>query len=138
MRIIFFLAFAVFLAVCGTQNSVRAEDALQTRPLTAKEKSVLAKTFSVPLSDPRTVQYKWMPVVVRERNGIIDYCGLVNGKNSQGRHVGFQKFYAWLRQGSNGQFDRGEMRLIASYDISAIATNRACSQYGYIDFKQAR
>ena len=31
--------------------------------------------------DPGCAQFKWMPVVLTKRNGVTDYCGLVNSQN---------------------------------------------------------
>jgi hypothetical protein len=70
--------------------------------------------------------------------GIFDYCGLVNGRNSYGGYVGFQKFYAQISKNDKGQFTKGLIRTIASDDVGTIATDGLCEKHGYADLSQAR
>jgi hypothetical protein len=73
-----------------------------------------------------------------EREGIFDYCGYVNGHNSYGGYVGFQKFYAQISKNDKGQFTRGLIRTIASDDVGTMATDGLCEKHGYADLSQAR
>ena len=100
----------------------------QRRNLTPAEKTALAKALSQALKDPRSAQFKWMPVILITRNGIIDYCGLVNSRG----YVG--PFYAQLVAGgptlSTGAikaFDDGSTGLATSF----------CNTYGYTNLAQA-
>jgi hypothetical protein len=87
--------------------------------------------------DPGSAQLKWVPVIVLEREGIFDYCGLVNSRNSYG-YVGFQKFYAQISKNEKGQFTKGLVRTIGSDDVGTIATDELCEKHGYVDLSQAR
>lgn len=73
-----------------------------------------------------------------EREGVYDYCGLVNGRNAYGGYVGFQKFYAQLSKNDKGQFTRGLIRTVASDDVNTMATDGLCEKHGYLDLSQAR
>ena len=53
-----------------------------------------------------------MPVILTERDGVTDYCGLVNGKNSYGGYTGFVRFYAHLTKSEKGQFLKAELRAV--------------------------
>jgi hypothetical protein len=126
---------ALTLSACGTAGpGAQILSAAERRELTSIEKASLQNGLARTLKDPGSAQFKWLPVVVLERDGITDYCGLVNSRNSYGGYVGFQKFYAQLYKNQKGEFTRGEIRLIASDNVMVIATNGACEQYGYIDF----
>jgi hypothetical protein len=48
------------------------------REMTAAEKLSFAPVLSSGLKDPSAAQFKWMPVILTERDGITDYCGLVD------------------------------------------------------------
>jgi hypothetical protein len=77
--------------------------------------------------------------VLRERNGITDYCGLVNGKNSFGGYTGYTRFYGQLIKDSAGRFTRIVVRAIEEPNREFnIFDNRwlngICEDYGYINF----
>jgi hypothetical protein len=83
-----------------------------------------------------------MPVVLRERDGITDYCGLLNGKNSYGGYTGYTRFYGHLRKDAGGHFTKIEVRAMEEanrepniFDSSWL--NGICEDYGYIDFSLA-
>lgn len=65
----------------------------QLRDLTPPEKAILAKGFAAGLKDPDSAKFQWtripkaLPV-----GGTLDYCGLVNAKNSYGGYIGAQPF----------------------------------------------
>src|SRR5260221_14712411 len=88
---------AMFLCGCASQPTERVL-AAPRRELAAAEKTSLATALSQTLKDPGAAQFKWMPIVMLERDGITDYCGLLNGRNAYGGYVGFQKFYAQLNK----------------------------------------
>jgi hypothetical protein len=133
-----FLA-ALLLGGCGTPGpTLETLSAAEKRELTPVEKASLTISLAQTLKDPGSAQFRWMPVIMLEREGITDYCGLVNGRNSYGGYTGFQKFYAQLFKNEKGQFTKGLIRLIASGEVEVIATDGQCEKYGYVDFGQAR
>ena len=62
------------------------------RELTAAEKLFFAPFLSAGLKDSSAAQFKWLPVILTERDGITDYCGLVNGKNNYGGYTALSAF----------------------------------------------
>jgi hypothetical protein len=134
------IAFAISLSACGTPGpSLETLNSVERRELSQSEKAALASVFAQTLKDPGSAQFKWLPVIMLERDGATyDYCGLVNGRNSFGGYAGFQKFYAQIRKNDKGAFTRGLVRTIASDDVSVIATDGLCEKHGYTDFSQAR
>src|SRR5258705_8059410 len=84
-RIYCAFALTTLLAGCaGLKQPTATVMSAPKRELTAAEKLSLAPVLSAGLKDPSAAQFKWMPVSLIERDGITDYCGLVNGKNSYG------------------------------------------------------
>lgn len=90
------VTIALALAGCVAQGGVRPRETFTTRELTPEEKRALAPIIADTLKDPEAARFKWMPVVRRERDGITDYCGLLNGKNSYGGYTGYTRFYGQL------------------------------------------
>src|SRR6478672_6399417 len=84
---------ALTLSGCIKDSAAEAFAKAQRRNLRPAEKTALAKALSQGLKDPRSAQFKWMPVILITRNGIIDYCGLVNSRDYAGA------FYAQLMAG---------------------------------------
>jgi hypothetical protein len=84
-----------------------------------------------------------MPVILTERDGITDYCGLVNGKNSYGGYTGFVRFYAQLQKDDKGQFIKATLRSIEPPNREPNVfdprwLNGICEQFGYEDFSLAK
>ena len=102
-------ALTTLLAGCSGLNQPSAQVAAPKRELTPAEKLSFAPVFAAGLKDPSAAQFKWMPVILTERDGITDYCGLVNGKNSYGGYTGFVRFYAQLKK-DEGQFVKVTLR----------------------------
>jgi hypothetical protein len=133
-----FLA-ALLLGGCGTAGpTLETLSAAEKRELTPVEKASLTISLAQTLKDTGSAQFRWMPVTLLQREGITDYCGLVNGRNSYGGYTGYQKFYAQLFKNEKGQFTRGLIRLTASGDVEVMATDGQCEKYGYVDFGQAK
>ncbi len=116
----------------ATQPNLRAA-AAPRRALTADEKQAIAKAVAYKLKDPDGAKFIWAPLVVNTRDGVTDYCGLVNGKNSYGGYSGYDKFYVQLGYGAGGKLAAVDVRMIAEAndDISQDATTSICIQYGY-------
>ncbi len=114
-----------------------------TRRLGQDEQAALTKVFAPSFKDPDAARFKWMPVILAERGGITDYCGLVNGKNSYGGYIGYGRFYAQLRKDANGKFASGELRSVENpnREINPLDPrwlNGICEGFGYSDFSRAQ
>jgi hypothetical protein len=141
-----FCAFALttLLGGCsGLHQPTVQVTAAPKRELTPAEKLALAPIFAAGLKDPFTAQFKWMPVVLTERDGITDYCALVNGKNSYGAYIGFVRFYAQLNKDDKGQFNKATLREVEppNREINPLDPrwlNGICEQFGYEDFSLAK
>jgi hypothetical protein len=135
---------ATLLAGCSGLSQPTAQVmAAPSRELTPTEKLSFVPVLAAGLKDPSAAQFKWMPVVLTERDGITDYCGLVNGKNSYGGYTGFVRFCAQLQKDDKGQFVKATLRSIESPNREPNALdprwlNGVCEQFGYEDFGQAK
>ncbi len=130
-------------ACSGVNQPTEQVSTASRRDLTPVEKLALTPIFSAALKDPNAAQFKWMPVVLTERDGITDYCGLVNGKNSYGGYAGFVRFYAQLKKDDKGQFTRATLREVEppNREINPLDPrwlNGICEKFGYDDFSGAR
>jgi hypothetical protein len=135
---------ATLLAGCSGLNQPTPQvSAALKRELSPAEKLALTPFVAAGLKDPSAAQLKWMPVVLTEREGITDYCGLVNGKNSYGGYAGFVRFYAQLSKDDKGQFIKAKLREVEPPNrernpLDPRWLNGICEQFGYEDFSQAR
>ena len=136
-RIFSAFALTTLLAACSGLHQPTAQvTAAPKRELTPAEKLALAPIFAGGLKDPSAAQFKWMPVVLTERDGITDYCGLVNGKNSYGAYIGFVRFYAQLNKDDKGQFIKATLREVEPPNrernpLDPRWLNGICEQFGY-------
>jgi hypothetical protein len=133
---------ALGLSACAGANQHRETAAAPKRELTAPERTALSRVLAESLKDPDAAKFKWMPVVLAERDGVSDYCGLVNGKNSYGGYTGYVHFYAQLQKDDKGQFTRATMRAVEEPNREANPLdprwmNGICEQFGYADFDLA-
>jgi hypothetical protein len=137
-------ALAATLAGCSGLNQPTEQIlAAQKRELVLSEKLALAPLLAAGLKDPNAAQFKWMPVVLAERDGNTDYCGLVNGRNSYGGYAGFVRYYAQLKKDDKGQFTRATHREVEppNREINPLDPrwlNGICEKFGYDDFSLAR
>jgi hypothetical protein len=138
------IALTTPLAGCSGLNQPTAQViAAPRRELTPVEKLALIPIFAAGLKDPSAAQFKWMPVVQTERDGVTDYCGLVNGKNSYGGYAGFVRFYAQLQKDEKAQFVKATLRSVEPPNREPNALdprwlNGICEQFGYQDFSLAK
>ena len=137
------LLLGLALAGCAGATPPAADAPIASRPLSDAEKAALGPILAAKLKDPGAAQFKWMPVALRDRDGITDYCGLVNGKNSYGGYTGYVRFYAQLRKDAKGAFTQAELRAVQQPNeepnpLDPRWLNGICEQYGYADFAQAR
>lgn len=135
---------ALSLCGCAQTGSILPGETFTTRELTPEEKHSLSQIISQSLKDPESARFKWMPVVLREREGITEYCGLVNGKNGYGGYTGFKRFYGHLAKDIGDRFTRIDVRLIEndsdhSPNILYVPRwmNSLCENLGYVDFSLA-
>lgn len=143
MRAISLIIIILLTACSGAKETAEQAAPLPPAPkreLSKAEKDRLRASLAQTLPSPSSAQFKWVPVVLRERDGGVDYCGLVNAKNAKGAQVGFTPFYAQLRKGPTGVFDGGEIKLLANPEDpgAIVATQKACRQNGYPDITDAK
>lgn len=70
--------------------------AAETRSLTAQEKALLSKGFAATLKDPASAQFQWAKVPKRLPESTLDYCAMVNAKNSYGGYTGASPFLGMI------------------------------------------
>jgi hypothetical protein len=156
-RAIGLLSAAVALSACTvitqvpisrTDTSPTAAPSIEMRPLSPAEKAALAKTLSQTVPNPSAAQFKWLPVAANG-SGPIGYCGLVNVKISDGKYVGFRRFFAMISKGPKGDYIKGQIEQIDGIpiDLSSNSTDGGarepglteenCKEWGYSDFSAA-
>ena len=137
-------ALAASLTGCSGLNQPTAQvTAAQKCDLTATEQLSVAPVFAAGLKDPSAAQFRWMPVVLTERDGITDYCGLVNGKNSYGGYTGFVRFYGQPSKDEKGQFLKATLCAVEPPNrepnlFDPRWLNGICEQFGYDDCSLAK
>ncbi len=136
------ILFTLALVACAAPGALRPGEHFTTRELTSQEKRALSVIISQSLKDPEAARFKWMPVVLRERDGITDYCALLNGKNSYGGYTGYTRFYGQLTKDSKGHFTQISVRAMEepNREINPLDPrwlNGICENYGYTDFSLA-
>ena len=113
------------------------------RDLTSIEKAAIGQAVARKTKDPESAKFLWMPVAVTERDGITDYCGLINGKNSYGGFTGYTRFYAQLSKDDKGSFNAAELRGIEEPNrqpnpLDPRWLNGICEKFGYANFDLAK
>jgi hypothetical protein len=99
------LATAAALGLCGCYQTGEAPSATaavvvapmatpdQLRDLTPAEKTILTKGFAAGLKDPDSAKFQWAKIQKGlPMDGTVDYCAMVNAKNSYGGYIGAQPF----------------------------------------------
>jgi hypothetical protein len=151
------LSAAVALSACTVINQVpisrtdtspAATPPIEMRPLSQTEKTALAKRLSQTVANPGSAQFKWLPVAA-SGSGPIGYCGLVNVKISNGKYVGFRRFFAMISKGPKGDYIKGQIEHIDGIPIDLSGnsteggarepglTEENCKEWGYTDFSGA-
>lgn len=136
IRVIAALAAATTLTGCLPSEPTPEIAAAQRRELTAAEKAAIGRAVALTMKDPDAAEFIWAPFVIAKREGISDYCGLVNGKNAYGGYVGYQRFYSQLQFDGSGKLINVFPRGIANGadENGSMEVERAlCSRYGYGD-----
>lgn len=126
------LMIAVVVLVMGSVcNTAMARDVL-----TEKEKVIIMKAVKSELKDPESARFKWpklaKDVDMKSDAVAINYCGLVNAKNSYGGYVGDRPFNAVLTW-SKGRMD--DLFVTAKIESDINIAVAVCSDFGYADLK---
>jgi hypothetical protein len=149
MRWVAAIALCMTLWGCGSDSDEKLQG-YEVRQLSDAEREALRRSLSQTLADPESAQFKWMPLVVAQRNKRTSYCGLVDSKGSSGAPIGFRKFSASIQQGSSGLYDHGVIEHVegsppifsggsAQGDVSGGGSIvEICKAWGYVDFGLAR
>lgn len=88
----------------------------QLRDLTAAEKAVLAKGFAAGLKDPASAKFEWAKIQKSlPMDGPLEYCAVVNAKNSFGGYVGAAPFLGIIMI-VNGKIITGSMGAVGDTD----------------------
>jgi hypothetical protein len=129
----------IALAGCVSSEPTAEAIAAPRRSLTAEEKAMISHAVAFKLKDPDAAKFLWTPLVVHTREGVTDYCGLVNGKNSYGGYVGFDKYYVQLGYNDAGKLAVVDVRWIANGadDVSQNVADNICSHDGYGNLSNA-
>jgi hypothetical protein len=107
-------------------------EALARDVLTAKEKAIIMSEVKRELKDPESARFKWPKLAkdidMKSPDVAINYCGLVNAKNSYGGYVGDKIFRITLG------WEKGKMHPV----MTTIADDQevaymVCSELGYAD-----
>jgi len=130
--------------LCGCGSSGGGGAGQDVRQLTPDERAAFARSMAQVLRSPETGQFKWMPVIIGQKNAPTRYCGLVNATNSSGVLVGFRKFAGTIAQGASQTFERGVIEHVegaAPIFASPIddapqsgGTAALCQSWGYVNF----
>jgi hypothetical protein len=151
------LAAAAALSACAvtTQLPISPTETpptpapIEMRPLSASEKTALAKALAQTVPNPAAAQFKWLPIAAHG-SGEIGYCGLVNVKSRAGQYVGFRRFFALVSKGPKGDYVKGKIEHIDDFPVDATGnvttggatpdatlTEANCKEWGYTDFSGA-
>jgi hypothetical protein len=112
-----------------TQDSVTA----RRRPLTDDEKQVISDAVTTKVKGRAPRDFIWAPLVMSPHDGVVGYCGLVQGSDVEEDYAGYSKYYARISLAKNGKMGK--------VDVMAMIKNKAdhfpttvdsqCAQDGY-------
>ena len=144
------LTFSFALAGCEPTTSnlmapmepTRESVAAPRRDLTQAEKDAVAEAVTAKLGPSSHPEFKWMKLIVRTHDRVVDYCGLVTPNDTSGDDNDYsdanaskrqKKFYAWLSFDGREQLKNVDVRSIAKYRENDPPTevNSICIQDGY-------
>ena len=125
-RVIRYLAIAILAISCAGCESVIPEPKnsdeqpppvvptlQEMRDLTAAERAILAESFGNSLNEPESVKFRWARVPKVLPGPSLEYCGMVNIKNSSGSYDGMQPFLATIAI-ANGSITGGAIAALNS------------------------
>jgi hypothetical protein len=156
-RAVGLLAAAAALSACAVTTQVPiaptetspAPAPIEMRPLSASEKTALAKALAQTVPNPAAAQFKWLPIPAHG-SGAIGYCGLINVKSKAGQYVGFRRFFALVSKGPKGDYAKGKIEHIDDFPVDTAGSNTTggatpdasltdanCKEWGYTDFSGA-
>jgi len=102
-----------------------------TRPITAAERSAIARAVSDQLRDPEDARFRWTPNI--GANG--RYCGLVNGQNGYGGYAGYRPFQVSVARAPDGAIMVRDVTIGLNPDFAEAITS-GCSMAG-LDLQKA-
>ena len=124
--VIRYLTVAILVVSCAGCESVIPETktadespppavpALQEmRDLTAAERAILAESFGTSLNEPESAKFRWAKVPKVLPGPSLEYCGMVNVRNSGGSYDGMQPFLASITT-VNGSITGGAIAALNS------------------------
>jgi hypothetical protein len=124
---------ALSLAVAILLSPIAKAEDHPTRTLTAAEKVALQNAVKKQIKDPTSPLFKWPELeLTGGKDGVYNYCGLVNAKNSYGAYIGFVPYYAALVD-TKGKPTAFLMSIADgdSSDADSQTTLALCHKYGY-------
>lgn len=114
--------------------SLTSGEALARDTLTAKEKATIEKAVKRELLDPESARFKWFKLAqdvdTKAVDANINYCVLVNSKNSYGGYVGDKPFMAQLVW-NQGKLDQ-KIYLYPRSEYPGVDWHM-CAKQGYAD-----
>ncbi len=119
----------IFLPMEPTQASIDA----RRRELTEAEKEAISDAVKLKLQDPAPRDFRWAKLILRSRNHVTDYCGLVSELDFGERHATFRRFYAQLGFDGFGKLlsvDVISIEPIPSHPLPS-SSDSICVQGGY-------
>ncbi len=111
----------------------RESIAAPRRELTDAEKESISEAVTLKMKDSNHREFKWVPLVVRSRDNVTDFCGLVRGNDIDDEYVGFSKYYAQLTFDRHGTLSKVNVLAIAKIKSDDVPTvvDSICIQDGY-------
>lgn len=139
------LTSSLALAGCGNpallapMQPTRQSLAAPRRLLNDAEKEAISAAVMRQLGEQPHRDFRWLPLVVRRRGGVTDYCGLVGGAYVVGEYgirdvnAEFRDFYARLTFERGGKLSKVAVVAIGKSRSKNIPTmvDSICMQDGY-------
>ncbi len=139
------LTSSLALAACGNSallapmQPTRESIAAPRRLLNDAEKETISAAVIGKLGEQPHRDFKWLPLVVRNRGGVTDYCGQVGGDYVAGEYdirdvnAEFRDYYAQLTFDRRGKLSKVAVVAIGKSRSKAIPTmvDSICMQDGY-------
>jgi len=100
MKKLSILALLLLSACKTTAEAPVVQRNLEFRDLTEAEKKIVSKVVADVMKDPSSAQFRWTKMgrdpAQRQQMENVDYCAMVNAKNSYGGYNGFKPYKVTL------------------------------------------
>lgn len=130
MKKLIYLISILFFVISLTGHEAMARDTL-----TAKEKATIEKAVKRELLDPESARFKWFKLAqdvdMKAPEVYINYCVLVNSKNTYGGYVGDKPFMVAIGW-NKGKFNQKVSPYSPSTEYPEIDW-QMCAKEGYAD-----